>query len=182
MVIHVLLGVTCAYLTLFIFPDSDRSNLVVCGILGSLLPDIDHIFMYFVYGKKSLYAQIAKSYLVKKQLRHWARFVKINHKLNTGLYSHNFVSVALSLFFFYYFGILKSHTLITVFFMAWTSHYLFDMWEDILFLKTLNPNWYFKFNTTPDSKLLEHISASLQLHPSSHSKTGTNYPGNEESS
>lgn len=148
MQIHALSGVAVAYLTLMVFPDADRYKLVVYGVVGSLLPDVDHFFYYFFYGKQSQYAQIAKHLLVNRQIRDWMKFVKFNHKKNTGLYSHNFISLLVSLWLFWSFGLTKDHPLLMVFFLSWATHYLFDIMEDILFFRKLNSNWYLKFNRT----------------------------------
>jgi hypothetical protein len=155
MLIHALLGVAAAYFILSVFPEAPKTTLVIYGVLGGLLPDIDHFIYYFFYGKNSQYAQIAKYFILKKQLRNWAKFVKTNHKQNTGLYSHNFISLLLSVSLFVYFGLRKDHPGFAVFALSWSIHYLFDIFEDLLFFRRLNPNWYLKFNrNSPNFNLL----------------------------
>jgi hypothetical protein len=178
MVIHALSGVTVAYFILSMFPYADRLELVIYGILGSLLPDVDHFIYYFFYGKNSQYAQIAKYFLLKKQLKNWIKFVKANHKFNTGIYSHNFLSLFLSLWLSWYFGLQRIHPVFAVFALSWSVHYLFDIFEDLLFFKRLNPNWYLKFNSVnPNLNLLNLKLPSLPISfPPGRSKTKTNVP------
>jgi hypothetical protein len=146
MIIHVLIGAGCACIVWYIFPDSSILKLLVVGIAGNLIPDIDHILYWFFYGKKSDYAKILKSHLKLKEFRMAASFIRNNHKSNTGVYSHNILSLMLSIFLAWYLGESRDRTGFYVFFMSWSSHYLFDMFEDILFFKKLNPNWFMRFN------------------------------------
>jgi hypothetical protein len=146
MLVHVLLGLGCAYAVMSFFPTADRGRLITVGILGNLVPDVDHVLFWFLYGRKSDYAKILKTHLKLKQFRMAARFIKDNHKNNTGLYSHNILSLMLSIFLAWYLGESKDRAGFYVFFMSWSSHYIFDMFEDILFFKKLNSNWFMKFN------------------------------------
>jgi len=146
MLIHVFLGLVCAYIVICVFPAADLSKLITVGILGNLIPDVDHLLFFFLYGRKSEYAKIFKSHLKLREFRMAARFIKDNHQNNTGIYSHNILSLMLSIFLAWYLGESRDRAGFYTFFMSWSSHYVFDMFEDVLFFKKLNPNWFMKFN------------------------------------
>jgi len=152
MLIHVLLGLICAIIVMHAFPDADKTKLIMIGVFGNLVPDLDHFLFLFIYGRKSDYAKIVRGHLRLKQFRSAANFIKNNHKNNTGIYSHNILSLMISIFLAWYLGESRDRAGFYVFFASWSSHYLFDMVEDILFFKKLNPNWFMKFNRV-DRKL-----------------------------
>ena len=144
--IHILIGMICAYFTFRLFPDASPHLLIWNGILGSLLPDVDHLFFFLIYGRHTDYARSVRSLFKNRHFRHLWNFVKINHKSNTGIYSHNFLSLVIVFFAFWYFEAVRDRPSLTVFFLSWGAHYLFDIFEDFLFFKSLNPNWFLKFN------------------------------------
>lgn len=73
-------------------------------------------------------------------------YLKVNHKKNTGLYSHNILSVIVALYLFQYYVRIKDMPVFSVLALAWFMHYIFDLAEDILFMKKVNSNWFLKFN------------------------------------
>jgi len=146
MIIHALCGIVCAYITLDYYPAISHIRLNIMGVLGSLFPDVDHLMYWFWYGKRSEYSLIVKSFLRRRQFRNFYKFIKINHKALSGLYFHNFISLFVAFLLFIYYGLFRGHPLLMVFFMSWSLHYIFDLCEDILFFKRLNPNWYLRFN------------------------------------
>jgi hypothetical protein len=146
MLIHVLCGFICAYITIDYFPEVSHTKLNIIGVLGSLSPDIDHVMYWFFYGKKSQYSQIVRNFLRQRQFKNLSKFLKLNHKTLTGLYFHNFLTLFLSISLCLYYGFVREHPLLLVFFMSWSLHYIFDLSEDLLFFKRINPNWYFRFN------------------------------------
>jgi hypothetical protein len=155
--IHILCGFLCAYIAIDYFPDISHTKLNIIGVLGSLSPDVDHVMYWFIYGKKSQYSQIVRSLLRRRQFKNFYKFIRGNHKTLTGLYFHNFLTLALSVFLSSFYGFSRQHPYLMVFFMAWSVHYIFDLCEDLLFFKRLNPNWYFRFNkVTRDIKYIEH--------------------------
>jgi hypothetical protein len=108
--------------------------------LGSLLPDIEHFFYFFFYGKTHNYTQEIKRLVKDRQWRLLSRFLATGHKHNTFLAFHNFyfmlILVGLSLLSSLYqwrFGV--------ILFGAMLIHYLFDVLDDIFQLGTINPNW-----------------------------------------
>lgn len=157
MLIHILCGFVCAYITIDFFPNISHARLNIMGFLGSLSPDVDHLMFWFLYGKKSQYSQIVKNFLKKRQYRNFFNFIKLNHKALTGLYFHNFLSLLISVILCFYLGFIREHPLLMVFFMSWAVHYMFDLFEDLLFFKRINPNWYFRFNKSTQFTLPPHL-------------------------
>jgi hypothetical protein len=121
-------------------------SLVLICLLGTFIPDIDHFFYYYGYGRKKDYAILCREFLRKRDFKGFFKFVKGNHKQNTGIYSHNLGSFFLAAFFTVYELNKRDNIFMSMFFLAWTFHYLFDILEDILFFKKLNKNWFFIFN------------------------------------
>jgi len=144
--VHVLLGLACAFTVIHFIPGANILKLIAVGVLGNLIPDVDHLLYFFLYGRKSEYAKIFKSHLKLREFRMALRFIKDNHKNNTGVYSHNILSLMLSIFLAWYLGESRDRAGFYVFFMSWSTHYIFDMFEDVLFFKKLNTNWFMRFN------------------------------------
>lgn len=144
--IHMLIGILCALIVAHFYEVSSLSKLIMIGILGNLIPDVDHLIYLFIYGRKSEYAKIVKKYLKGKEFRNFYKFMRDNHKANTGIYSHNIFALLLSIFLAWYLGESRDRAGFYTFFVSWSSHYVFDMFEDLLFFKKLNPNWYMRFN------------------------------------
>lgn len=145
-IVHILFGVITGIIVYFLFPDSELDFIMLVSVLGAILPDIDHIFSIFIYNRKTDYSKTVRRFLNDKQFRKWAHFTKVNHKNNTGIYSHNifamlFVFIIALLFMFRYESASWS-----AFFLAWFSHYLWDILEDLIFFSKLNSNWTLKFN------------------------------------
>jgi membrane-bound metal-dependent hydrolase YbcI (DUF457 family) len=146
MQVHIALGVLSAYAIHSYFPEASMPRLIALGIIGNLLPDIDHIFFLFWYGATTEYAKTIKKYIRSRELRNAAAFMKLNHKLNTSIYSHNVISLVLAFLLFWYLGDKRDSAALSVFFLSWCTHYLYDILEDFLFFKKINPNWFLKFN------------------------------------
>ncbi|OGC68973.1 hypothetical protein A2415_04205 [candidate division WWE3 bacterium RIFOXYC1_FULL_39_7] len=147
MTIHVALGILCAYIIKSVYPEASSAKLLFLGVLANLLPDADHILYFTWYGAKSDYTKIVRQYFRTKQIRTLVNFIKQNHKNNTGIYSHNLLTVAIVLGSFWVLGITRDSPSLSVFFMSWSIHYIYDIFEDLLFFKSLNPNWFFRFNS-----------------------------------
>lgn len=136
---HVLLGLIWAW---FLRERWGEFNVRWIGlsILGSLLPDIDHFFYFFTYGKMDAYTVQVRSLFKNKQWRALTSFIESGHKHNTNLASHNF----------YFMGILFLVALLSSFF-SWEAgvilfgamliHYFFDIADDLLRLGKVNSNW-----------------------------------------
>ncbi len=152
MVIHALFGIICGYIVHNIFVNVNLGNLIFWGVSGSLLPDIDHFLYFYVYGRKDVYSKVVRAYIKDKNFRKLLLFWRFNHKKNGALYSHNILSLIIALYMFGYFVQIKDMPTLSVVALAWFSHYAFDIFEDFLFMKHLNPNWYLKFNKKATKK------------------------------
>jgi hypothetical protein len=119
--------------------------ILLAVLLGSFIPDIDHLLYQFGYGRKKDYAKICRNFLNKRDLKGYINFVKQNHKHNTKIYSHNLGSFVIALFLSSYFVHTLHNIFYSMFFLAWAFHYLYDILEDLLFFKRLNKNWFFVF-------------------------------------
>ncbi len=144
--IHLLIGILCGFFIHEIYPESSLLRLLLLGLLASLLPDMDHLFYIFWYGRRSEYAKEIKKFLKATEVRNALRFMKFNHKMNTGLYSHNLVAVFVAFLLFWYLGEKHDSASLSVFFISWALHYVYDIFEDIIFFKKPNSNWFLKFN------------------------------------
>src|SRR5687768_255484 len=88
---HFLFAIFTTLIIYFIYPPETINNIiiiVIIAVLGSFIPDIDHLFYIYLYGRKSDYAKISKGFIKNKHIRDFITHVKVNHKSNTGIYSH----------------------------------------------------------------------------------------------
>lgn len=113
---------------------------VFLSIFASLLPDIEHLFYWFGYGKSTSYVQHIIYLFRSHQWRLLVKTMENGHKEQTFLAFHNI----------YFVGCLLGGTLIAwtfdwnagfLVFGAMVIHYLFDIFDDIMTLGKLNPNW-----------------------------------------
>lgn len=143
--IHVLLGLISALVISKNFENENLYLLLFLGFLGNTLPDLDHVIYYLTYGKDSEYSQIIKLFIKERDFREVKKFLRENHKYLTGLYSHTILSPIISSFLTYLF-LTKNKVYFATFFLSITVHFLYDITEDLLFFKRLNPNWFMHFN------------------------------------
>jgi len=148
MLIHFLLGVIVALFSQRFFPDANLQRLLIAGFLGSFIPDIDHIFFLFMYGKNSKYAKHSKFILSHDGFKAWVNFCKLNHKKNTQLFSHNIIFAISAVLISLWFLVERDSISMFVFMFAWFMHYIFDIFEDYIFFGKLNSNWTLKFKET----------------------------------
>lgn len=136
---HILLGLAWAW---FLRERWGQFNpkWVWTAIIGSILPDIDHFFYFFGYGKNDIYTHKMFELLKTKQWRNLTVFVESGHKHNTNLSTHNIYIMAvfllcslLSSFVDWEVGVLL--------FGAIVSHYGFDIFDDLVQLGHMNANW-----------------------------------------
>jgi hypothetical protein len=144
MLIHLLFGIFSVAIIYFLDPSVNLYKASFLAALFTFLPDIDHLFFIFIYGRHSNYASKIRAFLGSKEIKKVIDFCKTNHKNNTQIYSHNFVSLFLTLLLFYYFLTIGKIYWSTVF-LSWSMHYIFDLLEDLLFFSKVNPNWWLKF-------------------------------------
>lgn len=136
---HVLLGLMWAWILREAWHEVN-SVWIVTAIVGSLLPDIDHLFYFFTYGRKDPYTKSIRGLIRDKEWRRLVKFIEIGHKHNTSLAFHNIYVIAGMLavsaisFFF-------DWRTATVLFGSMVTHYAFDILEDIILLGRINSNW-----------------------------------------
>lgn len=142
--IHMLFGAIVAIYHYNIIPNVQVSKLIFAALAGSMVPDIDHLFYIYFYGRTTEFAKELRKHIKDKQLKKFITSVSLNHKNNNYIFSHNIVAVILALGLAYLFY-QHDHEYLSVFFSAWLFHYLFDIFEDILYFGKVNQNWWLKF-------------------------------------
>jgi membrane-bound metal-dependent hydrolase YbcI (DUF457 family) len=136
---HVLLGLMWAWVLRESWQEFNP-KWIATVIVGSLLPDIDHLFYFFTYGRKDPYTKTIVTFFKNREWRVLTTFIEKGHKYNTKLYSHNFYVTAI-LFLLCGMSYWYDWRAAAVLFGAMVSHYLFDIAEDLILLKKVNPNW-----------------------------------------
>ncbi|EKD87425.1 MAG: hypothetical protein ACD_36C00086G0003 [uncultured bacterium] len=136
---HVLLGLVWAWFLREKW-GSFNPKWVWTAIIGSLLPDIDHLQYFLGYGKQETYTKQIVGFLKARQWRSLAHFIATGHKYNTNLSYHNIYIVVILL------GLALVSSRIdwevgVILFGAMILHYLLDIFDDIVQLGTVNPNW-----------------------------------------
>lgn len=136
---HILLGLLWAW---FLRERWNEFNprWIWLSILGSLLPDGDHLLYFFVYGKRDQYSVLVKNFLLTRQWRNLTVFVEKGHKDQINLVSHNYFFMMillgcslLSSFYEWRVGVILIGAMII--------HYVFDIMDDLIQLGHINPNW-----------------------------------------
>ena len=136
---HVLLGLVWAWILRERWGEFNL-GWIALAIAGSLLPDLDHLWYVWGYGKHDDYTVQIKEFLKSRQWRNLITFIERGHKQVTTLSSHSlyFMLILLGL------GLassLYSWEVGVILFGAMVIHYAFDIWDDILQLGSVNPNW-----------------------------------------
>lgn len=137
--VHILLGITWFYLLHRFIPQLSLYHLVL-AIIGSELPDIEHVFYFYMHGKKDSYSLKVKYYVRKRMWRQLTVFLKNNHKHLTALKFHC-IQWMLFLIILAIGSFLYDHLSLLVLLGAMVTHYGFDIIDDIIFLGRINPNW-----------------------------------------
>ncbi len=113
---------------------------VSTAVIGSVLPDIDHINYFLSYGRSDSYTQQIFSHIKNRQWRNLFHFMATGHKENTSLMYHNIYVVAFLVALAVAASFIDWHVGV-VLFGAMVSHYLFDIADDFVQLGSMNPNW-----------------------------------------
>ena len=136
---HILLGLLWAWFLRERWNEFNQRWIWI-ALFGSLLPDIDHFYYFFTYGRSESYTRTIRTFLQKKQWRALTVFIEHGHKYQTNLSSHNYYFMAgliglslLSSFIDWQVGV--------ILFGAMVIHYLFDIADDLIILGTINPSW-----------------------------------------
>ncbi len=139
MAYHVMLGLLWAWFLRELWGEFNP-KWVITAVVGSVLPDIEHLNYFLGYGRSDSYTQQIITYLKNHEWRNLFYFIATGHKNNTSLAYHNIYMVA----FLILFSVVASFfdwQVGVVLFGAMVSHYLFDMVDDIVQLGGVNPNW-----------------------------------------
>jgi hypothetical protein len=142
--VHLLFGLLAYLICIVFFNISPGFSSLFIAVIASFLPDIDHLFFYYFYGRNTHYAQTVRSYIQKFQIRKYLDYVQSHHKSNYFILSHNLLTPLGFVLLFIYF-IYQNSPDAAVFSLSFAMHFIFDMAEDLLALGRLNPNWYLKF-------------------------------------
>jgi len=139
MVYHVMLGLLWAWFLRELWAEFNP-KWIITAVVGSLLPDADHINYFLGYGRSDRYTQQIFTYWKNREWRNLFHFIATGHKNNTNLAYHNIYMVA-------FLVILSAAASVidwqmgVVLFGAMVGHYLFDMADDVVQLGGMNPNW-----------------------------------------
>lgn len=139
MLIHVGLGLMWAWILKGAW-DEMSSRWVVISVVGSIIPDLDHMVYFFTYGKKDPYTKTIFSFIKKRKWSILISYIESGHKHNTNLAFHNIYAVgvlAISACILYIYDYRAGVVLLG----SMILHFLFDIAEDVLLLGTVNKNW-----------------------------------------
>jgi hypothetical protein len=108
--------------------------------VGSLLPDVEHIYYHLILNRKKPYSREIKVLLKNREIGNLIKFLEENHKKSSFLpFHHVFVAGMALLATLNAFIYGREGTV--VFLGAITLHYLLDIGDDVMMLGKLNPNW-----------------------------------------
>ncbi len=141
--IHLSLGVLTAVIVWFL-TGANILLLLLLSVVGAFLPDIDHIFFLFLYGRNTQYATEARGILFSKGVINYIKYCKINHKNNTKIISHNVLLPLILVGLAFYYGSLQEPIWVA-FFISNALHFVFDMFEDLVYFGKLNGNWWLRY-------------------------------------
>lgn len=110
------------------------------AVIGSVLPDIEHISYFLGYGKQDAYAKEVLRLIKDHHWRQVFQFIAVGHKHNTSLAYHNLYTVV-GLILFSCIASIIDWQVGVVLFGAMVFHYFFDIADDLIQLGNLNPNW-----------------------------------------
>lgn len=136
---HVILGI----LWLFILTSRWQEMTyvwILIAVVGSLVPDVDHLLYFFTYGRKDHYTKQIFSFIRRKEWKGLVEFIEVGHKHNTNLAFHN-IYVVILLITSTYIVYSRDYRIGTILLGAMVSHFLFDIAEDIMLLGYINKNW-----------------------------------------
>ena len=139
MAYHVMLGLLWAWVLRELWGQFNLTWIMTAAV-GSLIPDIDHLYYFLGYGRGDSYPQQVLSYIRHGEWRRLFYFLATGHKRNTSLAYHNVYTVVILVLISGAASLLDWQAGV-VFFGAMVSHYLFDIADDIVQLGGLNPNW-----------------------------------------
>lgn len=136
---HILVGLVWAWI-LREYWQEFSVRWITAAVIGSVIPDMDHLFYFLTYGKRDTYTKQIRKFLREHEWRTLTKFLATGHKYNTSLATHNY-------YFMVFLTILSMGSFLydwkvgVIFFGAMALHYLFDVWDDIAMFGRVNSNW-----------------------------------------
>jgi hypothetical protein len=139
MAYHVMVGLLWAWFLRELWGEFNL-RWIVTAVIGSVLPDTEHLYYWFGYGRKDAYVQEILTCAKKREWRKLFYIISTGHKFNTSLSYHNIYVVWVLI------GVSIVASCIdwrigVVLFGAMVSHYVFDMADDLVQLGEINANW-----------------------------------------
>lgn len=139
MAYHVMLGLLWAWFLRELWGQFNP-KWIATAVVGSVLPDAEHITYFLGYGRKDTYTQQVFAYIRNHEWRNLFYFISHGHKHQTNLAFHNVYTVAIFIVVSVIASLVDWQAGI-VLFVAMISHYLFDMADDLMQLGEINSNW-----------------------------------------
>jgi hypothetical protein len=136
---HILIGLMWAWFLRELWQEFN-TLWIITAVVGSVIPDFDHMLYFTTYGKRDPYTRAIITFLKTHQWRVLVRFIETGHKYNTSLTFHNFYITAI-VFCFTIVSFTVGWRFWTFLFGAMVTHYIFDVLDDWVTLGKLNPNW-----------------------------------------
>ncbi len=138
-IVHILLGIFWFYLLQQTIHQLELRHFFL-AILGSELPDAEHLIYFYLHGRRDVYSVKVKNLIRNRQWRELTLFLKNNHKYLTTLKFHClqwvfFLTILTGISFIF------DHYATVVMLGAMVTHYVFDIVDDFIFLGKMNPNW-----------------------------------------
>jgi hypothetical protein len=136
---HILIGLVWAWVLRELW-GTFSWRYIFASVIASLLPDLEHLFYFFSYGKKMSYREEVVSLFKSRSWRMLVMSLATGHKFNTNLSYHNlyFMSMLLAISIG---SFLIEWQIGVIFFGAMVLHYIFDIYDDMVTLGYLNSNW-----------------------------------------
>lgn len=123
--------------------DKSSPSVIPLAILGGLIPDLDHLLYYFIYGRKTDYSIKVKGYLKNRQFSKLVIFCNQNHKKELDeLFFHSIWFIAFLVFLTFRFS---KRIYLATFIASMALHLCFDIADDLRVLGKLNKNWRWPF-------------------------------------
>ena len=146
MTIHFGFGLFASITVYLLFPTSNFITILLIGLAMSLIPDIDHLFYFYIYARDTRYSKKVRKLFKKRGVSKTIDYTKKHHKKNTGVYSHSIPFCLMLLGIAVYYMFYNPNPILAILFFSWSLHYVYDIFEDALFFGELNPNWFLNFN------------------------------------
>lgn len=111
------------------------------AMFASLLPDMEHAYYLFISKQKnSQYSSVMKKLFYERRFIELCQYAEKQHKKQVFLRFHH-LGVVILFTILTIWSFQKEHQFLSLLYGSVLSHYLFDIIDDIFYLRKLNPNW-----------------------------------------